>query len=91
MNSIMSHKTDLTNQEIYQQRVFDEKADNYDSQGITFGGCLVLMEPNWIYPTNIGFMIFLKEDRHMFIMRQNKILKWMADAKLEQCKVENLL
>ena len=210
MDSNMSQKTDLTSQELYQQRVFDEKAKNYDSQAITFGGrdnrnhtikatkinellrpetgdnileigvgsglhadwllnknaniqytgidissrliektrgllsnfgdraylqqdnannlsfddgkfngvfCaatlhhmeepghtikemarvlkpggrLVLMEPNWIYPTNIGFMIFLKEDRHMFLMRRNKILKWMADAGLEQCEVENLL
>ena len=207
---MMTQKTNLTSQELYQQRVFDEKAENYDSQAITFGGrdnrnhaikatrindllrpepgdnileigvgsglhadwllkrntnidytgidissklientgkllsdfgdrahlqqdnandlsfadgtfsgvfCaatlhhmekpghtikemarvlkpggrLVLMEPNWLYPTNIGFMIFLKEDRHMFLMRRSKILKWMADAGLEQCEVENLL
>jgi ubiquinone/menaquinone biosynthesis C-methylase UbiE len=210
MEDTMTQKTNLTNQELYQQRVFDEKAENYDSQAITFGGrdnrnhaikatrinellrpesedsileigvgsglhadwllkqnaniyytgidissklientgkllsnfgerarlqqdnandlsfsdgtfngvfCaatlhhmeepghtikemarvlkpggrFVLMEPNWIYPTNIGFMIFLKEDRHMFLMRRNKILKWMADAGLEQCRVGNLL
>lgn len=55
------------------------------------GGRLVMMEPNWLYPTNWLFMAFLKEDRHMFLMRRGYLLEWMAAAGLEQCRVENLL
>lgn len=55
------------------------------------GGRLVIMEPNWLYPTNVGFMILLKEDRHMFLMRRRKILGWMAAAGLVDCRVDNLL
>lgn len=54
-------------------------------------GTLALMEPNWIYPTNIGFAIFLKEDRNMWIMRRNYFYNWLKRAGLRNIKVENLI
>ncbi len=55
------------------------------------GGRLALMEPNWIYPTNIGFMLFLKEDRNMWLMRRNNFFKWLKEAGLRNIDVENLI
>jgi len=55
------------------------------------GGRLVLMEPNWIYPTNIGFTILLKEDRNMWLMRRNNFTYWLKKAGLKNIRVENLL
>lgn len=55
------------------------------------GGRLTIMEPNWIYPTNIGFMIILKEDRNMWLMRRKNFLKWLKDAGLRSVNVENLI
>ncbi len=55
------------------------------------GGRLVLMEPNWTYPTNLMFMVLLKEDRNMWLMRRGKFLRWMEQAGLVDLEVDNLL
>lgn len=55
------------------------------------GGRIAIMEPNWIYPSNLGFTVFLKEDRHMWIMRRNNFYKWMGNAGLKNIHVENLI
>lgn len=54
-------------------------------------GKVVLMEPNWLYPTNIGLTIVLKEDRNMWIMRRNNFRHWLEKAGLRGVKVENML
>lgn len=55
------------------------------------GGRIAIMEPNWIYPSNIGFTIFLKEDRNMWIMRENNFQKWMRKAGLRNIVIENMI
>ena len=55
------------------------------------GGRIAIMEPNWIYPSNIGFMIFLKEDRNMWLMRRKNFRKWMSEAGLRDIAVENII
>ncbi len=55
------------------------------------GGRIAMMEPNWIYPTNIGFMIMLKEDRHMWLMRRNNFRKWLVASGAAEVGVEHLL
>lgn len=55
------------------------------------GGRIALMEPNWIYPSNIGFAILLKEDRNMWIMRRKNFYLWMEKAGLGYISVENLI
>lgn len=54
-------------------------------------GRIALMEPNWIYPTNIGFMLFLKEDRNMWLMRRKNFYVWLKKAGLKYVNVENLI
>ncbi len=55
------------------------------------GGRLAIMEPNWIYPTNIGFMLLLKEDRNMWLMRRTNFIKWLTKAGMKKVKAEHLL
>jgi len=55
------------------------------------GGRLAIMEPNWLYPSNIGFCIMLEEDRHMWIMRRKNFCKWLKDAGLKNINVENMI
>jgi len=55
------------------------------------GGRLVLMEPNWIYPTNIAFTMLLKEDRNMWLMRRNNYSYWLEKAGLRNIRIDNLL
>ncbi len=54
-------------------------------------GKIALMEPNWIYPSNVGFAIFLREDRNMFLMKKRNLYRWLKKAGLKDIKVENLL
>jgi SAM-dependent methyltransferase len=58
---------------------------------LKFGGRLAIMEPNWIYPTNIGFMLMLKEDRNMWLMRKKNFIKWMERAGMSEINIEYLL
>lgn len=55
------------------------------------GNRIAIMEPNWIYPTNICHAILLKEDRNMWIMRSMNFKSWLAKAGLEDITIEHLL
>jgi len=55
------------------------------------GARLVLMEPNWIYPTNIYIAIKNEEDRHMWLMRHRNFDEWMHTVGLRNICVEHLL
>jgi len=54
-------------------------------------GRIALMEPNWIYPSNIGFAVLLKEDRNMWLMRRKNFYMWLKRAGLKHVYVENLI
>jgi len=54
-------------------------------------GRIALMEPNWIYPSNIGFAILLKEDRNMWLMRRKNFYMWLKRAGLKSVYVENII
>jgi len=55
------------------------------------GGRIAIMEPNWLYPSNLGFMLLLKEDRNMWIMRRKNFQDWMQKAGLKDVSVKNML
>lgn len=46
---------------------------------------------NKIYPSNLGFTVFLKEDRHMWIMRKTNFYNWMMKAGLRNIVVKNMI
>lgn len=55
------------------------------------GGRLAIMEPNWIYPTNIAFSFLLKEDRNMRVMKARNFRNWLSAAGIKNIEVINLL
>ncbi len=55
------------------------------------GGRIAIMEPNWIYPTNIVFSLLLEEDRNMRLMRRGRIHAWLERAGIGEIAVEHLI